>query len=60
MEARGVEHVEGILEICEEVAPKMEGEKRVQGAQSGDEMALEGVNCFFCWVRAVVVGRYQL
>ena len=44
MEARGVEHVEGILAICEEAAPKMEGEKRVQGAQSGDEMALEGVN----------------
>jgi hypothetical protein len=47
------EEVEGDVGLWEEMAPSVEGERRVDGRKAGDEVILEGAYLSFCGVSAM-------
>ena len=59
VEAVGEHHVQGILALRQNAAPKVQGEIWVYGAQSRNKMTLESVNALFNWIGAVIMGWHK-
>ena len=59
VEAGGAQHVEGILTLRQNTARKVQREIWVHGAYARNKMTLEGVNAFFSWVGAVIMGLHK-
>ena len=60
VEARGTQHVYGILALRKNTAPQVQREIWVHGAQTRNKVTLESVNALFSWVGAVIVGWHKL
>ena len=60
VEARGAQHVEGILALRQNAAPKVQREIWVHGAKTINKVILESINALFSWVGAVIVGWHKL
>ena len=60
VEARGAQHVEGILALRQNAAPQVQREIWVHGAYTINKVTLESVNALFSWVGAVIVGWHKL
>ena len=56
VQAGGAQHVEGILTLRYNAAPKVQREIWVHGAYPRNKMTLEGVDALFRWVGALVMG----
>ena len=50
VEARGAQHVEGILPLRQNAAPKVQQEIWVHGASSRNKITLECVNALLSWL----------